>query len=66
VEGVLLSGEQIDADVGAGLPSPIGEEQAFLEEVSRVSGFAQEYAGEHLAELLVQQVGVTKNVTALG
>jgi hypothetical protein len=28
---VLLSEEQIDADVGAGLPSPIGEELAVLE-----------------------------------
>src|SRR5690349_24103764 len=32
LEGGLLSGEQIDADVGAGLPSPIGEELAVLGE----------------------------------
>ena len=31
---MLLSGEQIDADVGGGLPSPIGEEPAVAEEVS--------------------------------
>jgi hypothetical protein len=31
---VLLSKEQIDADVDAGLPSPIGEESAVLKEVS--------------------------------
>jgi hypothetical protein len=29
---VLLSEERIDADVGAGLPGPIGEEPAVLEE----------------------------------
>jgi len=29
---VLLSGDQIDAGVGGGLPSPIGEELAVLEE----------------------------------
>ena len=32
MEGVLLSEEQIDADVGACLPSPIGEEPAVVEE----------------------------------
>jgi hypothetical protein len=32
LEGVLVSEKQIDADVGAGLPSPIGEEPAVLEE----------------------------------
>jgi len=32
LEGVLLSEEQTDADVGAGLPSPIGEEPAVVEE----------------------------------
>jgi len=77
----VLSGEQIGADVGAGLPDPIGEGLAVLEEGlaapgpgdsegnrarpthkgltkgSRVCGFAREHAGEHLAELLVQQGG---------
>ena len=32
LEGVLLSEEQSGADVGAGLPSPIGEEPAVVEE----------------------------------
>jgi len=32
LEGVLLSGERIVAGVGAGLPGPIGEEPAVLEE----------------------------------
>src|SRR5690348_2476665 len=32
LEGVLLSEEQTDADVGAGLPSPIGEEPAVVED----------------------------------
>jgi hypothetical protein len=70
------------SDVGVGLPGPIGEGLAVLEEglaapgpgdsegnrarpthkgvdegIARVCGFAREYAGEHLAELLVQQLG---------
>jgi hypothetical protein len=31
LEGVLLSEERIDADVGAGLPGPVGEQPAVLE-----------------------------------
>jgi hypothetical protein len=43
LEGVLLSGEQTDADVGAGLPSPIGEEPAVVEEVSSLQAWV--YSG---------------------
>ncbi len=69
----MLSGEQIGADVGVGLPDPIGEGLAVLGEGFAAPGpgdgegnrgrpahkglTAREHAGEHLAELLVQQGG---------